>query len=136
MYVYYTSFMTELKIIYVSQNEDSSILYLYDNANKVILPIESDITVTTDSYICIIKSILSILNIKQGSFEIYKHQDETFYWYLKIRTSKKTYKINCDSELFSYLVQKINFPVYAPEKILQKQGIRVTEELLEYGLVS
>ena len=134
MYVYYTGFMTELKILYISKSEDSNITYLYDKANKVLLPVEAGNCFVSENFSTILKSIFSILNVKNGSFEIYKHQDETFYWYLRIKIKKQTYKINCDTEIFSYLADKVNFPVYAAPRILHTQGIRITEDLLECAL--
>ncbi|NMB70231.1 bifunctional nuclease family protein [candidate division WWE3 bacterium] len=126
--------MTELKILYVSKSDDSNITYLYDKTNHVLLPVEADNSFSNENFCTVLRSMLNILNVKTASFEIYKHQDETFYWYLRLKTKKQTYKINCDTEIFSYLADKINFPVYAAPKILQKQGIRITEDLLEREL--
>lgn len=128
--------MTELKILYISKNEEANITYLYDSVSKILLPMETTKSSEGDNLGQLLKSLLCLLKVQKVSFEIYKHQDDTFYWYLNIRTNKKLFKINCDSELVTYFADKCNIPLYAKQKIIQTQGIKINEDLLDYGLIT
>ena len=122
--------MTELKILYITENTEDDIAYFYDSCDKILLPIETtNENEFTSGLGYVVKTLCGLLNNSCPTLEIYRYQDNKFYSYINVKNKKKTFKINCEPKLLANLAKSNNWPVFTNKKILTKHGIKIDEEM-------
>jgi len=80
--------------------------------------------------------IIRLLNADITSISIYLYRDTTYYTYLHIKAGDRILEINCSFEDGLILCLHLNRPIYIDERIISKNGFKITKELIERSLIS
>jgi bifunctional DNase/RNase len=122
--------MRNLKIIYESINENSITTYLYDPQDKILLPIETTVE-RNNNWEYFVRTLMKISKLKIKQIEIYLFQDNTYYSYVTISSSKGIdYKINLTISNSIGLVLALNVPLLIKTNILYEQGIKISQDII------
>jgi bifunctional DNase/RNase len=126
-----------VKTEYLSKIRQNNIdtYYIYSKQEKIILPLDIPIgssvyPKTSDS----IRRILAVFSAKISLVKVYGERNETFYTYLQLYQTGKSYDINICLRDAIQLAESIKCPIYVKKTVLLNSGIRVTKKLLEEAL--
>ncbi len=131
--------LTPLKLIAeIDSGQYTKTIYFYSFSTKTLLPItvnhkyflESRYPGVHDTLYRVLKAMGADL----VSVKIYLFKDSKFYTYLSIFRNNRCYEINCSFEDALEISKISRCRILAKSTILEKQGIKVTSELIKKAL--
>jgi bifunctional DNase/RNase len=145
-----------VKLITKIPYQDYSTYYLFNKADKVLIPVEIDKRTQSSAVPSIYSTLRRVVKALGYSFlytRIYKQSQGVFYTYLSLGKSKggcnrldmldtklsdtnDTLDINISFRDGIELAKETNTPIYIKEEIIKEMGIEVTKELVEKALAS
>lgn len=128
--------LQKLKYLATIKDQQSLVSYFYCKEYKTFLPVNLKYDTKFPKSSDTIFRIINALKAKVVEIKIYREQEGFFYTYITLKLHGGLYDISSNFEDAFELSTVAKIPVYVEQTILQKNGIKVTKDMLEEILIN
>jgi len=148
MHLYAKSMYIQVKLLAIVPTLETCTVYFFYHGQNIVLPMKikncylrfllkniKNVSPAPDIYDTISR-VISACNGYLQCVILYLYRDGIYYSYLRVGKGEKVLDINCSFEDSLVLSIALRVPFYINEDILQRQGFKITKELLKRSLTS